>query len=70
MRLFEFAEQDKKLIDILETASGSASSAGAIASIASPIGGVVRRMPTEPNLFGYVPAPKPKNKRKKTKSKH
>ena len=68
MRLFEFAENDKTLNQILETASVGATGAGAISSVSNPIGGIIRRMPTTPNLFGYVQQSKPKNKRKKTKS--
>lgn len=66
MRLNEFAVKDTKLEGILETASGGSTSAGAIASVSSPVGGIHRRMPTTPNLFGYVePAAKSKKKRKK-----
>lgn len=67
MRLREFAQQDKKLQEILETASGGATASGSIASVASPVGSMIRRMPTTPNLFGYVQPSKPKKKRKKSK---
>ena len=68
MRLFEFAEHDKTLNDILESASSGATGSGAIASVANPMGTVIKRMPTTPNLFGYVQPSKPKTKRKKSKS--
>lgn len=70
MRLYEFAADDKKLNQILETTSSASTGSGSIASIANPVGGIIRRMPTTPNLFGYVQPSKPKNKRKKTKLKH
>jgi hypothetical protein len=63
MRLYEFADGDLKLREIMETASGGATSAGSIASIAAPVGGIIRRMPSDPNLFGYTK--KTKKKRKK-----
>lgn len=68
MRLSEFAANDKTLNQILETASGGATGAGSVASVANPVGGIISRMPTTPNLFGYVQQSKPKNKRKKSKS--
>lgn len=67
MRLYEFCENDKDLLAILENASGGGTAAGAIASIASPVGGVIRRMPTTPNLFGYVAPTKAKKKSKRSK---
>ena len=66
MRLREFALHDPKLDSIMENASSASTGTGSIASIANPVGGIMRRMPTEPNLFGYVePAEKPRKKRKK-----
>ena len=66
MRLQEFAQHDPKLDSIMENTASSSTGAGSIASIANPTGSVIRRMPTTPNLFGYVePAAKPKKKRKK-----
>ena len=69
MRLTEFIKADDKLLRILETTSSSSTGAGSIASVASTVGGVHRRMPTEPNLFGYIPASKPKTKKKHRKQK-
>lgn len=64
MRLMEFAQDDEVLRRLLETASGGGTSSGSIASVSAPIGTVIRRMPSEPNLFGYVPKAKTKKKRK------
>lgn len=65
VKLKEFAnDRDKKIIDIIESASGGATSAGSIASVANPMGAINRR----PSLFGYIPQstePKPKKSRKK-----
>ena len=47
-----------------EFASGGASSAGGVASIANPMGGVISRTP---NLFGYIPVQPTKKKKTKTK---
>lgn len=70
MRLIELAIHDSKLSEIMETASGGATGAGGIASIANPVGAVIRRMPTTPNLFGYVqPTYKTKKSKKKAKTK-
>lgn len=62
MRLKELCE-DRKLRDIMETASGGSTAAGSIANLPNAMGTVIRRMPTEPNLFGYV-APRKKSKKK------
>lgn len=62
MRAHEFIDDV-----IIETASGGSTGAGSIASIASPTGALIRRMPTTPNLFGYV-APQPRKTKKKRKS--
>lgn len=47
---------------VAESASGGGTSAGSIASVANPIGGVISRTP---NLFGYVPYAAPKKTKKK-----
>lgn len=67
MRAREFIN-DEKLISILETASGGSTGAGAIASVASSTGALIRRMPTTPNLFGYVQPQKRKTKKKRKSS--
>ncbi len=54
------------LFDLIETASGGATSAGGIASVANSIGGVISRTP---NLFGYIPS-QPQHKIKKRKNKY
>ena len=69
MRYSEIAPYDKEVLHILESASGGATGAGAIASVSGPVGGVIKRMPTTPNLFGYVPSAPPKTKKKRPKSK-
>lgn len=53
-----------KIFEILgEAASGGSTGAGAIASVASPMGSILKR----PSIFGYTaPAPKKKKKKKKT----
>lgn len=66
MRLAEFAQSDMKLLKVLETATGGATTSGSIASLPNAMGGVIKRMPSEPNLFGYVP-PRPRRLRKKSK---
>jgi hypothetical protein len=53
---------DQDILDLIETASGGGTSAGGVASIANPMGGVISRTP---NLFGYIPAAEPKRKRKR-----
>jgi hypothetical protein len=67
MRLFEISKNDTLLDSILETSG--ASSAGNVASLPMSMGVMVRRMPTEPNLFGYV-KPKRNKSKKKRKIKH
>lgn len=66
MRLYEL-RKDNLLESLLETATASSTGAANIASVASPLGATIRRMPTEPNLFGYIQPSghKRKNKRKK-----
>lgn len=54
---------DPVLEAIMETSSAGSTSAGSIASVPMGMGAVIKRMPTEPNLFGYVP----KKRRKKKK---
>lgn len=63
MRLFEFADKDELLKSVMETTI-----AGNIASLPMAGSNIIRRIPTEPNLFGYIPAPKPKSKKKRKKS--
>lgn len=65
MRLSEIAKFDKDLQRLLEYGSGGGTSAGAVASIANPMGAVISRTP---NLFGYIPASKPTKKRKSKRS--
>ncbi len=63
MKLKEFAgDRDKKIMGIIESASGGATAAGSIASVANPMGAINRR----PSLFGYIPQPT-ETKRKKTR---
>lgn len=50
-----------KIDELFETTS-----AGSIASVSSPIGGIQRRA-TTPSLFGYVAEPNEKKKKKKKK---
>jgi hypothetical protein len=64
MRLKEIAD-DPVLKKIMETSTAGATSAGSIGSLPSTIGTVIKRVPTEPNLFGY----KNSNKRNKRKPK-
>jgi|CryBogDrversion2_11_1035321.scaffolds.fasta_scaffold01296_5 hypothetical protein len=45
-------DQDDELAELDESASGGATSAGAVASVASPLGAKINR---RPSLFGYVP---------------
>jgi hypothetical protein len=55
-----------KIKELLETATGGATSSGAVASVANPFGIVMR----QPSLFGYVPAkknPKPRKSHKRPK---
>lgn len=68
MRLYEFIGDDKSLKAVLESGSSGGTSAGSIASVATPIGGVIKRMPSTPNLFGYIPPAKTKTTKKKRKS--
>ena len=56
---YEIYEGD--ILDLLETSSGGATSAGGIASVANPIGQTISRTP---NLFGYIPD-QPKNPKKR-----
>lgn len=67
MRAREFINE-QSILDLIESATGGATAAGSIASVAGATGMLLRRMPTEPNLFGYIPAEKPKSRKKKTKS--
>lgn len=65
MRAYEFIDN---IEHVLETTSSGATSTGNIAGVSSPIGGVIKRMPTTPNLFGYIPAVKNKTKKKRKSS--
>lgn len=66
VKLKEFAnDRDRKIIDIIESASGGATSAGSIASVANPMGAINRR----PSLFGYIPQPTETKRKKSRKSK-
>ncbi len=62
MKLKELA-YDPLLMSLMETTTAGATSAGSIASLPGTIGTVIKRIPTEPNLFGYVQTGK-KSKRK------
>lgn len=68
MRLFEISTTDRILDLILEHPTTGASSAGNVASLPVSTGFMIRRMPTEPNLFGYV-EPKTNKSKKKRKNK-
>ena len=60
MKYRDINESDRKILDLIESASSGATAAGSIASIANPMGTVLRR----PSLFGYIPAAKPKKRNK------
>jgi hypothetical protein len=62
MRLKDIAD-DPLLRKIMETSTAGATAAGSIAALPGNIGTVIKRIPTEPSLFGYV-QPKKKHKRK------
>jgi hypothetical protein len=62
MKLEDLAD-DPLLRKLMETSTAGATSAGSIAALPIGTGPVIRRMPTEPNLFGYV-QPKKRDKRK------
>jgi len=63
MKIRDLVKQDDQFLDMLESASGGATSAGSIASVANPMGNINRR----PSLFGYIPYEEPKAEPKKTK---
>ena len=66
-RIREYADFTGNLYDLIETATGGATASGSIASVASPMGGVISRTP---NLFGYIPAePQPKTKKRRIRRK-
>lgn len=55
-----------RIRDLLETASTSATASGNIASVSSPLGAVIKRMPPGQSFFGYQARPtKTKKKTKK-----
>jgi hypothetical protein len=60
MRLKDLRKKDDH-DDIAESASSGATAAGAVASIANPMGAINRR----PSLFGWMPMPQEKSKGKK-----
>jgi hypothetical protein len=68
MKIRDITPPDDKFLDLVETASGGASSAGSVASVAMPLGNIQRRL----SLFGYIPEEEPKptkrvSKRRKAK---
>ena len=63
MRIRDLIKKTGEFPDITESASGGATSAGSVASIANPMGSINRR----PSLFGYIPYEEPEDKPKKTK---
>jgi len=63
MRIRDLVKKDDDFLDMVESASGGATSAGNIASVANPMGNINRR----PSLFGYIPYEEPKQPAKKTK---
>lgn len=60
MRYRDVNDKDQKILDLIESASAGSTAAGNIASIANPMGTVLRR----PSLFGYIPADPPKKRKK------
>ena len=66
MRIRDLIKQDDHFLDMVESASGGATSAGSVASVANPMGNINRR----PSLFGYIPYEEPDDKPKKTKRSH
>ena len=65
MRLHEIESGIKKNKPVTETSSSASTSTGSIASVPISTGLMIKRMPTEPNLFGYIP----KNPKKRRKNK-
>jgi hypothetical protein len=63
MRIRDITKKDGEFPDIKESASGGATSASNVASVANPMGNINRR----PSLFGYIPYEEPEDKPKKTK---
>jgi hypothetical protein len=63
MRIRDLVKKNGEFPDITESASGGATSAGSIASVANPMSHINRR----PSLFGYIPYEEPKAEPKKTK---
>jgi len=63
MKYRDIAANDAKIKDIIESASGGATAAGSIASIANPMGAINRR----PSLFGYIPAEQPTKRKRASK---
>lgn len=67
MKLREICETDTLLNLIMETGTSGGTSTGSIASVPISTGLMIRRMPTEPNLFGYIQPVKRKSKKKRRK---
>lgn len=65
MKLREFIGNDIQLKKLLEFSASGTTATGSIASLPMAGSGVIKRMPTEPNLFGYVAAPSNKLKKKR-----
>lgn len=63
MRIRDLTKKDGEFPDITESASGGATSAGNVASVANPMVNINRR----PSLFGYIPYEEPEDRPKKTK---
>jgi len=64
MRIRDLVKKNGEFPDITESASGGATSAGSIASVANPMGNINRR----PSLFGYIPYEEPKVPKKTKRS--
>lgn len=62
MRLKEITIYSDRILNLIEDASGGATGAGSIATVAGNMGNISRT----PNLFGWIP---PKKKKKRTKRK-
>lgn len=59
---------DQDFINLIENVSAGGTGTGSIASVPNGVGGVIKRMPTTPNLFGYVQPVKRKPKKKRKTS--
>jgi len=65
MRIRDLVKEGDEFLDIVESASGGATAAGSIASVANPMGNINRR----PSLFGYIPYEEPKKAKRSRKRK-